>query len=109
MRKDLDMRHAARATGHKSNSHRTGTINIRTTSSDRTLIDRAAATQGKTRSDFMLEAARREAIDTILNQTLFQVDAVVYKRFVTMLDSPPKDNAKLRTLMQTKAPWESPA
>jgi uncharacterized protein (DUF1778 family) len=53
---------------------RTGVINIRAKICDRALIDQAAESEGKTRSDFMLEAARREAINTILNKTLFQVD-----------------------------------
>lgn len=94
------------ATRSRSETKRTGTINIRSTVRERALIDQAAAAQGKTRSEFMLEAARREAVDTILNKNLFQVDAAIYRKFVTMLDAPPKSNAKLRELMQTRAPWE---
>ena len=85
---------------------RTGVINIRAKICDRALIDQAAESEGKTRSDFMLEAARREAINTILNKTLFQVDPGVYKKFVAMLDAPAGSNAELRKLMQTAAPWE---
>jgi uncharacterized protein (DUF1778 family) len=100
------MKRSSTAVKRRSETKRTGTINIRATVLERALIDQAAASQGKTRSDFMLEVARREAVDTILNKTLFQVDPAVYKKFVAMLDAPPKGNAKLRELMQTKAPWE---
>jgi uncharacterized protein (DUF1778 family) len=100
------MAHTSSAAKRKPTTNRTGTINIRTTPRARALIEQAAASQGKTRSDFMLEAAQREAVDTILNQTLFQVDAAIYKKYAAALDAAPKENAKLRKLMQTRAPWE---
>ena len=90
----------------RSSSGRTDVINIRTTTHERILIDQAAAFQGKTRSEFMLEAARREAVDTLLDQSLFNVDANTYNKFISALDAVPKDNAKLRKLLQTKSPWE---
>jgi uncharacterized protein (DUF1778 family) len=87
-------------------SNRTGNVNIRIRPEDRELIDQAAAAQGKSRSDFMLEASRRAAEDALLDRTLLRVDAETYDRFVAMLDGPPRPNKKLRKLMQTKAPWE---
>jgi uncharacterized protein (DUF1778 family) len=100
------MAHTSNTVKRKAATKRTGTINIRTTPRARALIDQAAASQGKTRSDFMLEAAQREAMDTILNQTLFQVDAATYRKFAAALDAAPKGNAKLKKLMQTRTPWE---
>jgi uncharacterized protein (DUF1778 family) len=47
------------------------TLNIRIKSEERSLIDRAAHASGKTRTDFILDAARRAAEDTLLEQTLF--------------------------------------
>lgn len=90
----------------KATTGKTGTINIRATPKMRGLIDRAATTLGKTRSDFMLEAAHKAAVDTILDQTLFEVNAASYKRFAAALDASPKNNEKLRALMQKTAPWE---
>lgn len=90
----------------KQTGRRTSVINIRTSDRQRSLIDQAAAAQGKSRSDFMLEAAQQAAVDTLLNQTLFQVDEKTFKRFTSALDAPPKANAKLRKLMQSKSPWE---
>lgn len=40
----------------------------------RTLIDRAAKAQGKTRSDFMIDAARRAAEESLLDPALIRVD-----------------------------------
>ena len=85
---------------------RRGMINIRVKPAERDLIDRAAALQGKSRSDFMLEASRRAAEEALLDRTLLRVDEATYARFIALLDAPPRPNAQLRRLMQTKAPWE---
>lgn len=85
---------------------RSGTINIRVRPELRGLIDRAAALQGKTRSDFMLDAARRAAEEALLDQALIRVDAETYARFVALLDAPPAPNEGLRRLMRSAAPWD---
>jgi uncharacterized protein (DUF1778 family) len=81
-------------------------INIRVKPAERDLIDQAAAAQGKSRTDFVLEASRRAAEETLLDRTLLRVDQATYARFLELLDAPPRPNAQLRKLMQTKAPWD---
>jgi uncharacterized protein (DUF1778 family) len=82
------------------------TINLRADHTKRALIDRAAETVGKNRSEFMLEAACREATEVLLDQRLFMVDEKAYKRFTDALDAPPTENKRLKRLMTLKAPWE---
>ena len=82
-------------------------INIRAKRRQRDLIDQAAELLGKTRSDFMLESACREAEDVLLDQRILKLDAETFKKFQAMLDAPPSENPKLRKLMATQAPWES--
>jgi uncharacterized protein (DUF1778 family) len=82
------------------------TINLRANRGQRALIDRAAETLGKNRSDFMLEAACREADAVLLDRRFFLLDEKAYKRFTVALDKPPSDNPKLRRLLASKAPWE---
>ena len=84
----------------------TKAVNLRVRNDTRAIIDRGAALLGRTRSDFMIEAARIAAENAILDQTVISVDQETYDRFLAMLDAPPKPNEKLRKLMQTKAPWE---
>jgi uncharacterized protein (DUF1778 family) len=81
-------------------------INLRVTRSQKALIDRAAEAQGRNRSDFMLDAACREAESVLLDQCYFQLDDEAFKRFTAMLDAPPTDNPGLTRLLKTKAPWE---
>lgn len=81
-------------------------INIRAKARQRDLIDQAAERQGRSRSDFMLDAACREAENVLLNQTFFAVDAGAFAKFEALLDQPLPPTDKLRRLLLTKAPWE---
>lgn len=81
-------------------------INLRTDATSRDLIDRAAEALGKNRSEFMLDAARREATAVLLDQRLFQLDEGAYKKFTSALDAAPAENARLQRLLRTRAPWD---
>ena len=81
-------------------------LNIRIKPQIRELIDRAAELAGKNRTDFVLDAARRAAEDTLLDRTVFTVSPKAYRQFLARLDAPPKPNKRLLKSMQTPAPWE---
>ena len=93
-------------TGTKDLAGRRETINLRASRRQKALIDRAAEALGRSRSDFMLETACREAEAVLLDRRYFVLDEDDFRKFTTMLDKPPKDNPRLRRLLQTKAPWE---
>jgi uncharacterized protein (DUF1778 family) len=82
------------------------TLNIRIKPQERGLIDRAAQSVGKTRTDFILEAARRAAEDALLDQTVFVANAEPYAAFLARLDAPPQLNKRLRRTMRTRGPWD---
>ncbi len=84
----------------------THAVNLRIRSDTRSLIDRAARAHGKSRSDFMIEAARRAAEDALLDQTLVRVDQATYEHFLELLDKPPTGNG-FEKLMQAKNPWKA--
>ncbi len=83
-----------------------GSINLRIGTHTRQLIDDAAAILGKTRTEFMIESARREAIDVLLDQRLFVLDPERYDSFVHALDNPPAPGPKLRSLLRRVPAWE---
>lgn len=85
---------------------RRDTLNLRIKPGDRGLIDRAAQLTGKTRTDFVLEAARRAAEDALLDRTLFVVGPEAFDAFLARLDEAPHPNDKLRRTLQTLPPWE---
>ena len=81
------------------------TLNLRIPPAERTLIDRAARSAGKTRTDFILEAARRAAEDELLDRAVLAVGPEAYAAFLARLDAPAQPNAQLRKTMQTPQPW----
>jgi len=84
---------------------RDAAINLRALPEQRDLIDYAARLLGKSRSDFMLEAACDRAKAVVLDQVFFSLDADKFKQFTAMLDAPPSPNPGLERLMSLKAPW----
>lgn len=83
-------------------------LSIRIQSSQRSLIERAAQEAGTTVSDFVRDAALREAQTTIPERTGSVLDPKAWGTFIEALDASPPDNPRLRNLMTRKAPWETP-
>ena len=83
-----------------------GSINLRIEPRTRRLIDNAAAILGKTRTEFMIESARRQAIDVLLDQRLFKLNPRDYAAFMRALDNPPAPGPKLRKLLRRVPAWE---
>ena len=90
----------------RESNRRGDTINLRATSKQKALIDQAAESLGRTRSDFMLDIACREAEAVLLDRRFFALSDEAFKKFTAMLDKPPKENPKLRRLLETRPPWE---
>ena len=61
---------------------------------------------GKSRSDFMLETACREAEDDLVDKRVFMLGPEDFKKFQAILDAPQDANTKLQRLMATRASWE---
>ena len=81
-------------------------VNLRISADDRDLITRAAEALGKNRSEFVLDAVRQAAQDTLLDRRRFGLDADRFDAFVTLLDAPPAPNEKLKRMLATPPPWE---
>ncbi len=81
------------------------TLNLRIPAAERGLIDRAAKSSGKTRTDFILSAARRAAEDELLDRSIFVVSPTAYAKFLALLDAPPQPNERLQSTMRATPPW----
>ena len=82
------------------------TITMRLPAQTRELIDQAAATVDQSRTEFVLESARARAVDVLLNQRVFHLDAAASRAFVEALDEPPAPLEALRRVVKSRAPWE---
>ena len=85
---------------------RSAAINLRALPAQRDLIKRACETVHKSLTDFMLEAACREAEDILCNQRYYQLDEDAFNAFEKALDAPLSENTKIQKLLSKKAPWE---
>ena len=87
-------------------SVRRDSLNLRIKPEDREMIDLAARTTGKSRTDFVLDAARDAARNALLDRTDISVPPEVYAEFVARLDAPATPNARLRKTLRTLPPWD---
>lgn len=100
---DVTERPAAR----QDSARRGSTINLRVETETRDLIDAAASIVGKTRTEFMIETARRHAVDVLLDQRLFVLTPSQHDAFTHALDNPRPAGARLKALMKRRPPWET--
>jgi len=82
-------------------------IQIRASAETKALFVRAAALRGQKLSEFMLESARHQAEETILDQRAFFLDEEAHARFLALLDAPPQPSAETRARLNRKTPWEA--
>ena len=89
----------------KQPARRSSTINIRVGDVQKEAIDRAAAIQGKSRTEFILDAAYTEATSFLLDRKFFLVDDAAFEAFERQLEAEP-DSLKLKALLERSAPWD---
>lgn len=82
-------------------------IQIHASAEAKAVPSRAAALRGQELSEFMLESARRQAEETILDQRTFSLDDKAHGSFLALLDSPPRPSAQVLARFSWKAPWEA--
>ena len=92
--------------GDEAASETKTSINLRLASQTRALIDDAAAVLSKSRTEFMVETARREAMDVLLDQRFFTLNSEHFDSFIQALDNPPAPSAKLRALLKHVQAWQ---
>lgn len=81
-------------------------INLRAPAQVKEMIDCAARLLGKSRSEFMLDSARKYAVDVLLDQRFFLLDEELHADLLESLSEPRKPSAQLRKLLASESPWE---
>ncbi|PBB18508.1 MULTISPECIES: DUF1778 domain-containing protein [unclassified Mesorhizobium] len=81
-------------------------IQIRASAETKAILNRAASLRGQKLSEFMLDSARKQAEETILDQRAFFLDADAHEKFLDLLDAPNKPSQELRARMTRKPAWE---
>jgi uncharacterized protein (DUF1778 family) len=79
---------------------RSGRIEARVTRQEKRLFERAAAIEGRTLTDFIVESARAAASKTIERHETWHLTAEDQRVFVEALLNPPKPTRALRDAMK---------
>lgn len=88
-------------------NRRTSAINLRAFPAQRELIDRACTATHKSLTDFILEAACREAEHVLCDRRHFMLDDESFKAFDAALKAPLSENREAQKLLSGKAQWEN--
>ena len=81
-------------------------IQIRASAETKAMLNRAAILRGQKLSEFMLDSARRQAEEAILDQRVFFLDDKAHSAFLAALDAPAKPKKGLKALMARKPAWQ---
>jgi uncharacterized protein (DUF1778 family) len=92
-----------RAAGRKDHP-----LSMRLLEADIAIIDRAAGLRGRSRTEFVREAAVRAAEEVLLERTLIRMSPAGFAAFREALEAPAAPVAELVELLRRPAPWEAP-
>lgn len=81
-------------------------VNFRMSAERLALIDRAAATRGVTRTEFVLRSSEAAAIEALSERPIIALDDEVYDAFVAALDAPVKVDADIKQRFARRPLWE---
>jgi uncharacterized protein (DUF1778 family) len=82
-------------------------LSMRLPEADIAIIDRAAALRGRSRTDFVRDAAVRAAEDVLMDAVLVRMSAAGFDAFVTALSGPAAAVPEMVELLHRAAPWET--
>jgi uncharacterized protein (DUF1778 family) len=79
---------------------------MRLPEADIAMIDRAAGLRGRSRTDFVREAAVRAAEDVLMENRLIRMGVEGFAEFMAVLSAPVAAIPEVVDLAQRPAPWE---
>ena len=82
-------------------------LSIRLPDVDIAIIDRAASLRGRSRTEFMRDAAVRTAEEVIMENTVIRMSPEGFAAFADLLDRPAKPVPEMVELLKRPAPWEN--
>jgi uncharacterized protein (DUF1778 family) len=82
-------------------------LSMRLPEADIAMIDRAAGMRGRSRTDFVREAAVRAAEDVLMESTLVRMSPSGFNAFMKALAEPATAVPEMVELLKRPAPWEA--
>jgi uncharacterized protein (DUF1778 family) len=82
-------------------------ISMRLPEADIAMIDRAAVLRGRSRTEFVRDAAVRAAEDVLMQDRPVRMDAETFAAFAASLAAPAETVPEMVALLRRPAPWET--
>lgn len=82
-------------------------ISMRLPEADVAIIDRAASLRGRSRTDFVRDAAVRAAEEVVMEQGLIRMSPEGFAGFMEVLAAPAAPVPEMVELVRRSAPWEA--
>ena len=80
-------------------------LSMRLPAADIAMIDRAAGLRGRSRTDFVREAAVRAAEEVVMEHALIRMAPAAFAAFMAALDRPGTVVPEMVEVMRRPAPW----
>lgn len=84
-------------------------LSMRLPDADIAIIDRAATLRGRSRTDFVRDAAVRAAEDVLMETAPIRMSADGFRSFLKALSTPPSPVPEMVKVLKRTAPWEKRA
>jgi len=84
-------------------------LSMRLPDADLAIIDRAASLRGRSRTEFVREAAVRAAEEVLVENVIIRMSPDGFSAFVAALDAPAVPVPEMVETLRRPAPWESGA
>lgn len=81
-------------------------LSMRLPDADIAIIDRAATLRGRSRTDFVRDAAVRAAEDVLMETAPIRMSADGFRSFLKVLSAPPSPVPEMVEVLKRAAPWE---
>src|SRR5947199_4094219 len=82
-------------------------LSMRLPETDIAIIDRAATLRGRSRTDFVRDAAVRAAEDVLMDSRLIRMSPEGFAEFMEALSAPAAPVPDMVELARRRAPWET--
>jgi uncharacterized protein (DUF1778 family) len=84
-------------------------LSMRLPEADIAIIDRAATLRGRSRTDFVRDAAVRAAEDVLMEAAPVRMSSAGFKAFMTAMSGPATAVPEIVEIFRRPAPWETKA
>ena len=82
-------------------------LSMRLPEADIAMIDRAAGLRGRSRTDFVREAAVRAAEEVLMESSLIRMSSAGFSAFLKALAEPAAPVPEMMEILKRPAPWET--